>query len=115
LGGAVFVTRYVTRDWCAHREFGLRCNAFNLESMCSSAVQAILGSRSIHTAETCGAFHHELIAGADGAPRVGMRADPNTSRDRSCLASSIVRAFPGNRSRKLARHSGLAPRERLVL
>ncbi|HYH86271.1 MAG TPA: 3-oxoacyl-[acyl-carrier-protein] synthase III C-terminal domain-containing protein [Pyrinomonadaceae bacterium] len=132
-------------------ELGLRGNAFNLESMCSSAVQAIhlastlvrageyrnalvvvscnysrhadeddtlswfladaagafvigkvpqgegiLGAKSIHTAETCGAFRYDLVSEPNGQPRLRMLAGKNTSKQlRENNHTSILQCCKG--------------------
>ena len=42
--------------------------------------EGILGMKSIHSADTCGAFYYELTKDAGGEPRIRMRAGKNTSK-----------------------------------
>jgi 3-oxoacyl-[acyl-carrier-protein] synthase-3 len=58
----------------------------------------LLGQHTMHTASTCGAFFHEMVAGADGKPRIrldGDRAAAQRLKDASepCLRACVAGAL----------------------
>lgn len=53
--------------------------------------RGVLGSKIIHTAETCGSFYCELTNDAEGDPRVFIRADKNSAKQLPPLSLGYLR------------------------
>jgi 3-oxoacyl-[acyl-carrier-protein] synthase-3 len=46
----------------------------------SKGPDGVLGSKTVHTADTCGAFYYDMIVGPDQVPRFRMNADAKATR-----------------------------------
>src|SRR5215471_16600683 len=46
----------------------------------SRGPDGVLGSKTVHTADTCGAFYYDMMVTSDGSPRFRMNADAEAAR-----------------------------------
>ncbi|QRK05042.1 hypothetical protein JQX13_33200 [Archangium violaceum] len=52
----------------------------------------VLGFKSLHTAETCGSLYYEMVAEADQAPRMFLKANPQAGKSLKVVSESSLRA-----------------------
>lgn len=68
--------------------------AFLVEAL--AANEGFLGSHTMHTADTCGSWFHNLELTADGQPRIAMRASKETGQlMRACAQPHLVTCSRG--------------------